>query len=782
MILRFTLSLAALLFSSALFSQLNMTLAARVDYMALHNAELNDCWGYVDETGKEYALVGTRKGTSVVDISNPSSPVEVAWFPGTESIWRDIQVWDDYAYVTTEADDGLLIIDLSPLPASTTLPTQVYFGEIGSIFTSAHDIFIDSEGYAYICGANRGNGGMIILDVHTDPMHPAEVGEFDMWYCHDAFAQGDLLYGAHISDGFLSIIDITDRSNPVLLNTQITPNSFTHNVWVTSNDQYAVTTDEIAGAFLTLYDVSNPNNIQEVDRIRSSPGLNIIPHNAFILADTLIVSSYYTDGITIHDMSRPHNLVEIASFDTNPLETGTFNGSWGAYAFLPSGLMLASDIEQGLFIIQPQIVPACYYEGLVRDASDLNALQDVTVTMSSDPQTDRSDINGQFAVGTVVPGTRTVTFYKVAYHPQTVTVNFVNGVLLTDTIDLVPIDPFNLNIMVKDLLTGDPVIGADIRITVPQMLQESQTNGFGEHGFELYYPGISDIAVGKWGYRTQCDEYNLDPATGTVTILLQPGIYDDFTFEFGWTVTDDGATSGKWERGIPVGSDGPATTPYDADFDCGEYAFVTGNGVGGDTNFDDVDGGRVTLYSPQFDLTAETDPYLHYHRWFHCKDGPVPPPDDTLEIFLSNGITTVLVDRALPDLTDYDLWISHSVHVSDFITPTANMQLILTVADEDPRVNITEAGIDFFYVASEDQVGVKEEQNEQLVLSPNPVSGALKITGLHSEEAFQLTDLTGKVIAEGMLPAGPATLDCSYLTAGMYLLNIDGRAIRFVKE
>jgi len=782
MILRFTLLVSAVLLGTTLFSQLNMTLAGHVDYAALHDTPLNDCWGYVDETGKEYALVGARKGTSIVDISNPASPVEVAWIPGTESVWRDIQVWDDYAYVTTEADDGLLIIDMSPLPASTTLPTAYYFGTPGNGFTSAHDIFIDSEGYAYICGANRGNGGLIILDVHTNPMSPVEVGEFDMWYCHDAFAQGDLLYGAHIGDGLLSVIDITDRSNPVLINTQITPNSFTHNVWVTTNDQYAVTTDEIPGSFLTLYDVSNPNDIREVDRIRSSPGQNIIPHNAFILHDTLIVSSYYTDGITMHDMSRPHNLVEIGHYDTNPLATGTFNGSWGAYAFLPSGRLLASDIELGLFIIEPTIVPACYFEGLVRDASNLNPLQDVSVTMASDPQADQSDSDGEFGVGTVVPGTRNVTFYKVAYYPQTVSISFVNGVLVTDTIDLIPIPPFAVNVVVEDAATGDPVIGADIRIVVPEMTQTGNTNGFGEHNFQLYYPGVSGVTIGKWGYKTVCADYVLNATTGTLTVQLQKGIYDDFSFDFGWTATDDGATTGKWERGIPVGSDGPATTPYDTDYDCGLYAYVTGNDLGTNTDHDDVDGGRVTLYSPQFDLTGESDPYIHYQRWFHCLDGPEPPPDDTLEIFLSNGITTVLVDRALPDQTNYDAWISHSVHVADFLTPTATMQLILTVADEDPRINITEAGIDFFFVANEDHVGVEEKMAGNLLVFPNPVNDELTISGLQESSAFQLTDLAGKIISAGELASGAGTIDCSSFRPGMYILHVNGSAIRFIKD
>src|SRR5690606_36974022 len=110
-------------------AQLNMNLLGNVDYMTLHDANLNDVWGYTDETGKEYALVGATKGTSVVDVSDPANPQEVFWEPGMESVWRDLKTWGDYAYITTEAQNGLLIIDLSPLPASTALPTAYYNGE-----------------------------------------------------------------------------------------------------------------------------------------------------------------------------------------------------------------------------------------------------------------------------------------------------------------------------------------------------------------------------------------------------------------------------------------------------------------------------------------------------------------------------------------------------------------------------------------------------------------------------------------------------------------------------
>ena len=50
-------------------AQLNMDSIGHLDYNVLHNTDLNDVWGYEDEMGNEYALVGAKKGTSVVDLS-----------------------------------------------------------------------------------------------------------------------------------------------------------------------------------------------------------------------------------------------------------------------------------------------------------------------------------------------------------------------------------------------------------------------------------------------------------------------------------------------------------------------------------------------------------------------------------------------------------------------------------------------------------------------------------------------------------------------------------------
>ena len=312
------------------YSQLNIDSVGRVDYQALHNTKLNDIWGYTDEFGNEYALVCAEDGVGVVDVTYPANPNEVFWVDGPNSVWRDLKTFGDYAYITTEAAGGLLIIDLSPLPASNALTAAVYFDmNVGFEWVSSHNLYIDEDGFAYIFGANRGEGGVIILDIVTDPMNPTEVGVYDDWYVHDGYVRNDTMYLGHIFEGTMSMVDVTDNANPILLGTQFSPTTFCHNVWPSEDGQYAFTTDEVTGGYLGAFDVSDPANIIEVDRIKSSPEVGyVIPHNTHVLGNHLI-TSYYSDGVVVHDVTYPYNMVEMGNYDTYPDQNADYDSCWG---------------------------------------------------------------------------------------------------------------------------------------------------------------------------------------------------------------------------------------------------------------------------------------------------------------------------------------------------------------------------------------------------------------------------------------------------------------------
>ena len=86
------------------------------------------------------------------------------------------------------------------------------------------------------------------------------------------------------------------------------------------------------------------NNIQEVDRIQSNPESNSIPHNTHVDGNFL-VTSWYRDGTVVHDATFPNNLVEVANYDSYAGSGNGFDGCWGTFPYLPSGLIISSDIN-----------------------------------------------------------------------------------------------------------------------------------------------------------------------------------------------------------------------------------------------------------------------------------------------------------------------------------------------------------------------------------------------------------------------------------------------------
>ncbi len=767
-----------LLLNNLLNAQLNIDSISHIDYQVLHGANLNDVWGFVDELGNEYAIVGTSQGTSIVDVTNPSNPVEVFWLPGSQSIWRDPCVYGNYAYVTTEAEDGLQIIDLSPLPQSNVLPNTLYTGPTNNPWQSAHTCFVDANGYAYVFGVNRGNGGAIILDVHTDPMNPIELGMFDNWYVHDGYARNDTLFLAHIQDGFFSLVNVADKANPVLLGTKTTPNNFTHNIWPSSNGQFVFTTDEVSGAFIAVYDISNPVNITEVDQTQNSPGAGIIPHNTHVKGDFLI-TSYYSDGIIIHDITHPNNIIKVGSFDTYPGQTTGFDGCWGVYPFLPSGTILAADITKGLFILHPTYLKASYLEGVVTDQTNGNTLSGVKVQIVGNDQKETTLSDGFYATGILGSGTYSITFNKVGYYPKTETFQLNQSQISILNTQLIPIPPFNLNVQVKEAQTGNLISDAQIKLVHPLIEHTGISNGIGEENFTLFYQENYKIFVGKWGYITQCSEQIIDANTQTLIFELEKGYFDNFEFDFGWSSTGT-ATSGKWERGVPFGTSTGSCVNHDEFLDCGESAFLTGNSATLHPDIDDVDKGTAMLISPQMDLTSYSTPFLNYSRGFYCFFGPLNV-DDSLKIYLSNGTESVLIDFVGSPQSNSMQWEYKSIPISGLIPLNSTMQLFVKTSDEDPNVNITEAAFDYFYVTNFNTAEVDDLQNG-IKIYPNPFDEIIRIEQASLGDEIELFDQDGRILFQGKITQLNDLITVENLSRGAYFLKVKNSVFKVMKD
>lgn len=760
-----------LITSSISFGQLNMIELGALDIPTLHSTGLNDIWGYVDEEGNEYALVGAMDGVSIVNVTYPSAPEEVFWTPGLNSIWRDLKTYGDYAYITTEALQGLMIIDMSGLPGDTDLPVAIYDGPDASPWLSAHNLY-EADGYVYIFGAGRGNGGVIILDVMTDPMNPIEVGVFDDWYAHDGFIRNDTGYFAHIYEGFFSIVDLSDKTSPTLLGTAITPTNFAHNIWASEDGNYVYTTDEVAGGYIGSFDVTDPESILPLDKIQSSPGSNVIPHNSHVNGNYLY-TSYYTDGIVIHDITYPNNMVEVANHDTNPLDSPTTDGCWGAYPFLPSGNILATDRAEGLFIYSVNEHQASYLEGNITELGTGMALNNVDVTFDGTTIEDQSNVLGDYATGIVSEGVMNVTYFKVLYFPQTIPVTMVNGVITEQDVVLEKIPEFTLQVRVLDALTLDPIEGAQILMEHTYVDHEGLTDATGTAEIPLYYQDNYQVFGGKWGYENSCfvDTMITDELMELV-IYIYPGYADDFTFDFGWN-SGGTAARGFWEREIPVGvanGGGVVENPFsDIGFDCGSYAYMTGNGTSA-VNTEEVNDGQVILLSPIFDLSDYTTPYINYSSWFFCQYGA--EPDDTMQVYLMNGLgDIVLIDQHYNGGLPMSQWNAISIEISPLITPTSTMQMLIILSDYVETENVTEGGIDNFSITNSSLVSIEEDaevQNSLIKIYPNPFSNSVHIEGV-TKGSLRIIDIAGREVAQLSIEQ---TIQIPAIEAGTYFFVI----------
>lgn len=786
--LLFTGVVVSLLHICTIAQNSNVTFRSQLQYP---NQSCANICGYVDGAGNEYALVGAQLGMSIVDVTDPANPVEVMQVPGANNHWREIKVSGDYAYVTTEGGGGLQIVNLSSLPnvAGVTYHDWTGDGVIAGQLSTIHALHIDGH-YVYLYGSNLFDGGALVADI-TDPWNPTYAGHYSVGtgsqpYVHDGYVRNDTLYASHIYAGYFSVVDFTNKANPVELANQVTPTNFTHNTWLSQNGNVLFTTDETDDSYLTSYDISNLTNITELDRLQSNPGSGSGVHNTHIInvaGNDYAVTSWYRDGFTIADVGRPQNMVQVGNYDTYSGTGPGFDGAWGVYPYLPSGTIVVSNIDEGLFVFTPTYTRACYLEGHITNACG-GQLSNVQVTATAAGISETSDISGEYKTGTPTAGTYTITFSKSGYVTQSITgVVLSSGNVTTLDVQLAPTNgALTINGLTTDAATTTPLAGVNVSIS-------DNSNAFNftsdANGAFTSCNVLSDtdynVIAGKWGYITHCASNQvIDSANSNLSYALNKGYYDDFTFDFGWTVNST-ASTGIWQRGVPLGTDfnngEPANPGVDVANDCGNRAYVTGN-TGLDAASDDVDNGATTLTSPVFDLNLYTEPYLCYSRWFY-NSGGTGNPNDSLCIYLNNGSQTVRVEYVLATTPGNSSWVDKSFRIADYITPTATMKVIVKTADVNPG-HILEAGFDKFFI-NEGPVGIEEQHatnNNVFKAYPNPFNDEITLSYQLTQQpvlgaTVVISDIAGRRINEVPVSKQTGTIQLAIsVNAGVYFAHI----------
>jgi len=430
-------------------------------------------WHYFDKKhSTEYAVFGSRTSVVLYSLEDPSKPKERFRFTGTTTTWREVFSYGEFVYgVTDNAADGLVIIDMRKAPDTITgkfWKPNITAGTQTAVLGSCHTVFVDEKGILSLNGCSPWQG-ILFFDLKPDPQNPKFIGSELKRYCHDDYVRHDTLYSSEIYQGFLSIYDVKDYTNPKELVNIKTPFAFTHNSWISDDSKYLFTTDEREEAYVASYDISDFSKVKLLDvyKPKDTDGKGVIPHNTRYL-NGYIITSYYTDGVKIVDAHKPDNLVEVASYDTYfGSQSGGFYGTWGVSPFLPSGLIVASNIEDGLFILKPDYQRACYLEGLVTDTITGLPINNVSVKIIAPRQNlDNTDAAGNYKTGYAVGGTYNVEFSHKDYFTKVVPAVLTNGQVTVKDVQLISKRPsITARVVVRDSISGKLLENAGVRIT-----------------------------------------------------------------------------------------------------------------------------------------------------------------------------------------------------------------------------------------------------------------------------------------------------------------------------
>ncbi len=653
-------------------------------------------WGYA-AAGREYALVGERDGTMFVDITNPASPVEVGFIPGPNSSWREVKTRGTYAYIVSEGTGtgaGLQIVNLATLPASVSL-ARTYT----TAFATAHTLWIDEEGYLYAAGARTATGtsvGMRILSL-ANPTFPALVGTYSLRYVHDIYVRNRVGYAAEINDGLVTILDLSNRSAPVVLSSIPSPLQVTHNTWLSDDARHLAVSDETAGGFLTIYDVGNLAAPFEVSRFR---GPNVLApqaliHNVRILGN-LAIASWYTEGFRIIDISDPTLPVEVGFLDTYPGPSGGSAGDWDVYPFFPSGRIIASDIDGGLFVAsftgQYGILT-----GTVRDAVTLLPIAGATVAVSGGAPLP-SGADGRYALD-ADPGPTTLAAVAPGYHATSVAANATLGARATFDLLLTRLPSGTLSGTVR-MSGGAPLPGA--ALTLPDAGLATASGPDGSYAFPAVPVGGHTLVASRFGSTPASAGFSIG-AGQAVTLdmtLAAAAASADMEAGPGWTVGDpaDTAATGIWTRVDPVGTGGGLVQPEDDHTAApGNMAFITGQSSPGDgIGVNDVDGGATTLTTPDYGVASLAHPVVSYFRWYVNDAGSNPGTDTWLvEVSADSGGSWVAAESTL---LSSGAWTQVDVSLGGVLPGPVGSVRVRFVASDSGGGSVVEAGVDDFQV------------------------------------------------------------------------------------
>jgi choice-of-anchor B domain-containing protein len=318
--------------------------------------QYNEVWGYA-ANGREYAFLGSSLGVHVLDVTDPANTVLVDHVPGRVSgegvIHRDYKVHAGHLYATCDqGPSSLQIMDLQYLPDSVHL---VYDSD--ELLVRAHNIQVDTvHARLYTCG---GSTQFSVYSI-ADPANPVLLSnceaDIPWWgstvgYVHDCFVRDNIVW-CNDEDG-MHVIDFSNVNAPVILGslTDYPGQGYNHSGWMNDAGTLYAMADETHGSPVKLIDATDLSDLEIVSTVTTGVHPSSIVHNPFFTGD-LLHAAYYHDGYWLWNTADPAQPVLLGYYDTSTVPNSEgYSGAWGVYPFLPSGNILVSDMQTGLWVL-----------------------------------------------------------------------------------------------------------------------------------------------------------------------------------------------------------------------------------------------------------------------------------------------------------------------------------------------------------------------------------------------------------------------------------------------
>lgn len=373
--MKYIFSLLLLSLSAFAYTQdaLNMRLLARWDNPNVPKESssiglrYNEIWGWASPvTGREYAIIGSSIGAHIVDVTDPTKPFEADFVAGRSGnvINRDYKSKGNYVFALADQQLGSLQVwDMSTLPDSVHV---VYDGVLTfpdgvDTFNLSHNMFVEGNRLYIVSPKIFGQGityGYGVMDISNPekPVIQKLYHESMFGRVHASYVRHDTAYIHGGNNGFY-VVDMRDLENPIVLShlQNYAYSGYNHTGWLNDAGDVYMMADETRKTpvkVLNIKDKTDPKFISYLYPKMDMADTNSVPHNQFWVGKYGI-NSYYYDGVQIYDLSDPYHPQIAGYYDTYPEPfDNKFKGCWGAYPFLPSKHILASDMQTGLYILE----------------------------------------------------------------------------------------------------------------------------------------------------------------------------------------------------------------------------------------------------------------------------------------------------------------------------------------------------------------------------------------------------------------------------------------------